>query len=660
VADQAGYTGVVQSDVQVGYTGASGYTGIVHDSVASGYTGTAEAPVTAKPRAVGTRESTTAREPAMSSSDAAPRSPYDAAVLDQGEAPGVDEPLDYSLTAPGESPSGAASQADHEQTTGQADAVAAERSAAVADLASALAQAQQRVAITPEPAPNRALALAEAALRSGSVGGDWTNQWRWPLGAFPGANPGRQDPWRVPGPYLWSKDLLGIGSEQLRRLAADAIAHTRPTNLGMAYLQGIGLGLFDTAVGAAEGIAGAAVDPVGTAIEQASAVMHAIDDRIARGESVWEAANFVLNPLVRLGEAAIEANDLAGQALASARHGDWNEALRLSRDAGRSAASGGVASAEAVGTAVGALETAGALRATVRRLRGPSGPSAPHPPVGSEAPAAPRSPRPPEPQDPPSVPRPRNEVDPNHEIRGLPPDAVTGKVFRNGPERLPARPLERPHPANPQVPVFDRDYVRMQQILQEGVLDYERGVALGELERLPASRRLREGRGSDRIATAKRVFNELEQATALQAAVTHPDHGFLTQLEILHVRTPAGEVAPSTINSAFGKGSKGRIADHLDLAPDGTYTLAENKRWTAIVDSYSRRGGVQGGGLRPSSSLGRQVRNETNIFDYARRNQGSVVRVRGRAFDGRVVELDLNPSLYRGPAPTPYGSAFGE
>ena len=60
--EQAGYTGVVYSDYEAGYSGAEGYTGVVRGTIASGYTGAA--PVPSAP--VGTTgQSEAARIPAI-------------------------------------------------------------------------------------------------------------------------------------------------------------------------------------------------------------------------------------------------------------------------------------------------------------------------------------------------------------------------------------------------------------------------------------------------------------------------------------------------------------------------------------------------------------------------------------------------------------------
>jgi hypothetical protein len=296
----------------------------------------------------------------------------------------------------------------------------------------------------------------------------------------------------------------------------------------------------------------------------------------------------------------------------------------------------------------------------VRRRRSRGAPVGPPAPPSVPAPSRPR--RPGEATGPPQ--RPSSEVDPIPVRRVPEPDGVAGKVYFNGPQRLPSRPLSRPHPADPNLPVYDRDYVRVLSELQKGATDHARAVALGKQENLPVNRRgderIDQPGGSPRLSNAKAVFNELERQTAMDTALAKPDHAFVTQAEIVGVRLSDGTLVPiDRINRTLGR-TRGRIADHLDMAPDGTYTLAENKRWTTLLDSYAKRGGVTGGGINRSSTLGQQLRRETNVFDYARRRSGATVIVRGETLDGRRVTTNLNPANYRGSTPTPYSVISGQ
>lgn len=160
-------------------------------------------------------------------------------------------------------------------------------------------------------------------------------------------------------------------------------------------------------------------------------------------------------------------------------------------------------------------------------------------------------------------------------------------------------------------------------------------------------------RERSRVADTKQIYNELERRTALESAVAQPDHAFLTQVEIRSVTLSDGTIVPiERINRRLGQ-KRGRIADYLDVAPEGTYTTVETKQWWELYGSYSKRGGVTGSRINPSSRLGDQLRRETNVFDCARR-RGGFVNVRGKALDGQTVETSLNPQNYRGVSPTPY------
>jgi hypothetical protein len=107
------------------------------------------------------------------------------------------------------------------------------------------------------------------------------------------------------------------------------------------------------------------------------------------------------------------------------------------------------------------------------------------------------------------------------------------------------------------------------------------------------------------------------------------------------------------INMEFDS-PRGRIADHLNMAPDGNYTLVETKTLRALYNSYVKSGGVTGTKLKPSSVLSGEVSRETNVFDFARDRDGSTVEVSGVDFDGQSVDTALDPRRYRGPAPTVY------
>jgi hypothetical protein len=643
------YSGVIQSGEVAGYTGAGGYTAAapVYGSSSSnkasamaGYTGgqgyTGAVPVygsTSSTNAPVTEKSRRAPAPADTSSTTSQSTPRpgrtdsaaDSVVMEYGEAPGQLPPFDYSPPPPPDPlPANEAAAEELETTTADnADRHTAEEALTLAQLAMGLLQAQQRYAAHPEPEPNNALERAMRFLET--VGGA---QRLGPLSGLPPVI----DPQLLPNFHktfaAYPQDLLGAAADVLRAQAAAVIASTRPTNLGIAYLQGVGLGLFNAAVGIGEGIARTAseVSVIG-GLRQAVQVMEQIDERIAQGESPWEAANSVLNPLVRITEQVILANEIAGEALATAPY-DWKEAVRLSRQAGEATAN---ASATAVETILpGRQAAAGARRfhpAMRRRTARGTRPPIPATPPGRRPPS--------------------------------PPDSVTGKVYRNGPQRLPSRPLSRPHPAHPAFLIFDRDFLRVLNELEKGVMQHTQAVASGKQEALPSGLRLKEGQGSQRFTNAKTVYNALERRTALSTALAKPDHAYLVQVRIVGVRLANGQVVNiNQINKSMGR-TKGRIAEHLDMAPDGTYTLAENKRVSTLLESYSKRGGVTGARILPSSALGKQLARETNVFNYAKARSGAKVIVEGEMFDGQTVTADLEPADYRGATPTPYGVIFG-
>jgi len=88
--EQAGYTGVVYTEYEAGYTGAEGYTGVVRGTIASGYTGAASvpsAPVTTRGRSE--------VDPLL-----ATPSPYDPAVaVEEASSAGIVEELRASFDA---------------------------------------------------------------------------------------------------------------------------------------------------------------------------------------------------------------------------------------------------------------------------------------------------------------------------------------------------------------------------------------------------------------------------------------------------------------------------------------------------------------------------------------------------------------------------------
>ncbi|MEU6371166.1 hypothetical protein ABZ876_37145 [Streptomyces sp. NPDC046931] len=646
MAASGDYSGVLHSSQVAGYTGAEGYTGVVP---VVGASSGSDAPVTTVAQPLS--DETLAREfgvlraaPTRSGGPGPGRSESaaDAVLMERGEAPGKDAALGYAVPPPAaDTPidERAAEEADVVSTMA-ADALTAGQALAFADLVAGLTRTQQRLAARPEPTPYQALEQAKALLRR-SIVPDLRIS---PFVPMPGLVPNS----RLPYP----QDLIGAGADALREQAARAVAATRPGNLGLALIQGVGLGLLDAAVGQAQGLAEDTTgDPLTNSLRRMGRIIDGIDERISLGESPWEAANSVLNPMTRVLIKPVEADQLAGEALRVAPR-DWQRAVELSRESGRAM----------VDAVFGVLETAALAERGVSAYRRygpasrpravpPTPPVAPEPPV----PASPSRPGGTAAAQPPAT-VPVVPVEPG--------SGVTGKVYRNGVQRLPTRPLSRPHPMDRNLPVFDRDYVRMSKSLQRGLTDHARAVAAGRQEQLPLGRRLderiRQPGGSARLRNAKAVFNQLERETVLDNALAHPDHAYLLQVKILGVRLEDGTLVPvETINRSFGA-RRGRIADHLDMAPDGTFTLGENKRWTSLVNSYSESGGVTGGRINPGSTLGKEIAREAHPFEYASQRPGAKVVVQGQALDGRGVTTALDPGSYRGSTPTPYGVVSGQ
>jgi hypothetical protein len=134
----------------------------------------------------------------------------------------------------------------------------------------------------------------------------------------------------------------------------------------------------------------------------------------------------------------------AGAALEAARRGDWAEAVRLSRESGRSAARGGVAAGETVMLAHDIADAGTAIRRRIALLRASIPPTPPSPPRLEEPPRPPR----------PGTPEPRiipSEAAPIPIAAGTAPraDGLTGTVVHDGaagPQR-PTRQFTRPHSA---------------------------------------------------------------------------------------------------------------------------------------------------------------------------------------------------------------------
>jgi hypothetical protein len=154
------------------------------------------------------------------------------------------------------------------------------------------------------------------------------------------------------------------------------------------------------------------------------------------------------------------------------------------------------------------------------------------------------------------------------------------------------------------------------------------------------------------LGYANEPLSALEQQTAIEAALANSTHGYLTQVRIVEVeRTNGPPVSIEAINRNL-RGKKGRRAEYLDLAPDGNFTLVENKFAGTIYNSYSKRGGQFPLGSWASSAASCAERTTSSITHGARLDRGVVVS--GLTLDGRKVRLRLDPQKFRGSTVSPY------
>jgi hypothetical protein len=475
--------------------------------------------------------------------------------MDRGEAPGevgplfdglsppplVDAPPDVRSEPATQEEEEAAAEAD-QAATDAADAAVAERAQALAQFVTGIANAQRRYSARPQPTPYRALETAKELLR----GNITPNLQLSPFSPIPQLSSLSVENGGAADYSPYPQELLGPGADLLREQAAKVVGLSRPTDLGWAYLQGVGLGLFDAAADVLQGLAEAAANPIAAAIRQKAQIVEAIDQRIAQGESPWEAANNVLNPVVlfnnqleRFSYQAQLANEIAGRALDAASGHDWDEAVRLSREAGRAAAGGGVSVVGAYNIASNTIAAAGAFAGAVRRR--PSRTLPPAPPTPPVPPRPRQSPQPDGASGPqlpiPSPARTPSEVDP---IKVLPPreGPVTGTIYRNGAQRPQLPLLFRPHPAVPELPVFDRSFLLLLREFQKKITNRARADGLMRKQALPKPRTRREA-SQQYLSYAKETLNGLEQETAIESALANPTHGYLTQVRIIEVERRA-------------------------------------------------------------------------------------------------------------------------
>jgi hypothetical protein len=330
----AGYTGVVYSDVDAGYTSAEGYTGVVRSRVASGYTGSTSASVTTSGRAGRTGRSAPTSPQTWQEADSGSRvrSPYDATIVERGREPGSSAPLDYRESSPPVDPGAARLAAEEElapvpprdfgsddaespTVEAEPDRLENDRTALLDAFVRSLFSVQDQLRLSPQPEPNRALESARDLLAGGVKPS--------PIGPPPGT------------------ELLGPLADYLSGQISEVLAETKPDTLGTAYLQGILQGLADTLIRGYVGLGQQTRDPIGTSIRTATELLDAIRAHTQAGEGFWEAVNSVLNPAARLFSEASQANEIAGKALEAARQGNWSEAVGLAREAGQRAVGGG-------------------------------------------------------------------------------------------------------------------------------------------------------------------------------------------------------------------------------------------------------------------------------------------------------------------------------
>lgn len=443
----------------------------------------------------------------------------------------------------------------------------------------------------------------------------------------------------------------------LDQQVAETLAQTKPNNLGVAYLQGISQEVLSTMIRATRSTTELLLDPTGTVLDSAKGLVEAIRGRMDKeGESFWEAVNSVLNPVTRLVRAGEQANEIAGEALAAARRGELDNAVRLAREAGRSATQSGLAAADLYSMGTGVAGAYSRARGTLQRLptrrRG----------IPDIPPEAPRPSRPPQPQSRPRAVTPdgvpgRSEVDP---IPVAPPsrprpDGLTGTVIHDGaggPQRPAPVVVSRPHPAQPEVPVFDRQWVEPVRQMREQLHKIQQAEAAEQVRALPPEQRLDTKYRNTRPAV-KAGYNSKEWLTAADLQLAYPDRGYLTEVELVSVvRRDGVEIPAREIGMAIDPKRPGRKLDVLEVRPEGTYRDYELKTTTSIEEAYPAKG-VEVKDFKKSTVLGTEIRKANAVFDYAVANNGKV-RVSGKALDGQRVELELDPALFRGTTPSTY------
>jgi len=611
MAERAGYTGVVQGTEMVGYSSSDGYTGVVAARVTSGYTGAA--PVTAAPTRVAASRAPTTTPPVRQSryDQAVQTNPVDTTApgstgqpLDLDEVREIDEEdpePEEAREQPGEDPpSGSVSELTPPMSRDGTETTVSD----LIGLVDRIVNLERQARLSPQPT-NDALEGARRAL-TGTL----------TTAAFGGQHP---------------VHLIGKLATALDDQVEATLATSPPSNLGVAYLHGIGQAVLSGLTSAGSGILAVTQDPIGTAINQARGLIDEIDARVDQGQSVLTAVNGVLNPVSRAGHAWNAAEDLAGAALEAAEDGDWVEATRLSRAAGRQA---GGFSAAVVDTATMA---AGGAKSLVRRRRL-------RPTVPRAAPV------------PPPPPSPRVPASPSTHPAIVPPASVK-------PQSQPSPPVPPTKPIQPAVPLSLPHKVWTKvPVVSPGKLDalhtYNRALYTGQLQaarqrllNLTGSRRKRQ-----RAAAMKPVYNTQERLDAIEQQRRNPDRAYLYDVKVIGVETPAGLIKPRQIPGmrAADPKSPGRTFDVYEMRPDGTHRARELKTATTTIESVPKSGGVSVAFNR-GSKLGKQLAKTDALQDFAT-NTGGKIRVIGTALDGSAVELLLDPKSMRSTIVSDYGA----
>jgi hypothetical protein len=616
-----GYTGVVESTVAAPYTGAEGYSGVVYSTIESGFTGVAAGPGQVGPAA----QAPVTRAPRRAGPGVTP-SPYDQAVMTGGSAPASNTATSYAPAPPDLSDQDLEALADAGDSAAESGTTTPQGTDTNADLIDQLVEdyvnVQRQVQLSPMPEPSRAVQEARRLLQ-GPPG--------QPLAELPSL-----------------QSLIGNGADWMQNQAAQAIASARPATLGDAYLQGIMQELASAMISTGANAVSSSVDPVGATIQTARQLIGSISDHMSQGEGFWEAVNSTLNPVVQVLERAYDANQIAGQALAAYQAGNWDEAVRLARLAGRNALQSSSAVVDTVGTATGLAEAGQRVAAKVRNWRQ-------RPP--GQLPAPPHLPPMPEPEPLPGArqPVPGMEPSPRSEVDGVPAaggprsDGITGTVVHGegGPPAPVLAPPATAYPTFPQVEVPSPARLRADLGELQALYKSQQASAASQLAALPQSERLDP---QVRNPMASAAINTKQKMTTIYNQLAHPDLAYLNQVS-LDVVTNTGEVIRGADVPGVGTG---RIPDAVALYPDGSWDPLEYKSEESLRNAYPAGPNVTVQAFKQSTPLGDQLARQQKIIDYAKSN-GYQLQLRGTPLGGGPrVDVVVSPAAARGGQVIPY------